>query len=167
MSLEGISWAVVDRRDAEGGEARDVRPAVLRGGLPPDRYQEESCERRVEPWPCSFGHIGDLDLETREELAPILAALGMPTAMDADGADFSGMTTQTKLVINKVIHQANMSVDEKGTEAAAVTVVGMDTTGGPADTCTAHADRPFLFALRDMETGMVLFLGRVVDPSAG
>lgn len=107
------------------------------------------------------------DLETREELAPILAALGMPTAMDADGAEFSGMTTQTKLVINKVIHQANISVDEKGTEAAAVTVVGMDTTAGPADTCTAHADRPFLFALRDMETGTVLFLGRVVDPSAG
>ena len=107
------------------------------------------------------------DLETREELAAILAALGMPTAMDPDSADFSGMTTQTKLVINKVIHQANISVDEKGTEAAAVTVVGMDTTAGPADTCTAHADRPFLFALRDIETGTVLFLGRVVDPSAG
>ena len=57
------------------------------------------------------------------------------------------------------------SFDEKGTEAAAVTVVGVDTTGGPADTCTAHADRPFLFALRDVETGTILFMGRVVDPT--
>jgi len=106
------------------------------------------------------------DLETREELGDILAALGMPTAFDPTTADFSGMTTQTRLVISKVIHQANISVDEKGTEAAAVTVVGMDTTGGPAETCTAHADRPFLFALRDVDTGAILFMGRVVDPSA-
>ncbi|MGK2849618.1 MAG: serpin family protein [Candidatus Limnocylindrales bacterium] len=107
------------------------------------------------------------ELETRELLGDILADLGMPTAFDPASADFSGMTTQTRLVISKVIHQANISVDEKGTEAAAVTVVGMDTTGGPSETCTAHADRPFLFALRDVETGAILFMGRVVDPSAG
>ncbi|MEO5884801.1 MAG: serpin family protein, partial [Candidatus Limnocylindrales bacterium] len=106
------------------------------------------------------------DLETREELGDILAALGMSSAFDPTTADFSGMTTQTRLFISKVIHQANISVDEKGTEAAAVTVVGMDTTGGPSETCTAHADRPFLFALRDVETKAILFLGRVVDPSA-
>lgn len=105
------------------------------------------------------------DLETREQLGDILAALGMPTAFDPDTADFSAMTTQTHLFISKVIHQANISVDEKGTEAAAVTVVGMDTTGGSSETCTAHADRPFLFALRDIETGAILFMGRVVDPS--
>lgn len=106
------------------------------------------------------------DLETRELLGDILAALGMPTAFDPATADFSGMTTQTRLVISKVIHQANISVDEKGTEAAAVTVVGMDTTGGPSDTCAAHADRSFLFLLRDVETGAILFMGRVVDPTA-
>jgi serpin B len=106
------------------------------------------------------------DLETREHLADILAALGMPTAFDPTTADFSGITTQARLAISKVIHQANISVDEKGTEAAAVTVVGMEETGGPSDTCVAHADRPFLFALRDVETGAILFMGRVVDPSA-
>jgi serpin B len=106
------------------------------------------------------------DIETRQELSDILGALGMPTALDAERADFSGMTTAERLFIGKVIHQANISVDEKGTEAAAVTVVGMDTTGGgPSETCTAHADRPFLFAVRDVETGTVLFMGRVVDPS--
>jgi serpin B len=104
--------------------------------------------------------------ETREELPDILAALGMPDAFNPATADFSGMTTADKLFISKVIHQANISVDEKGTEAAAVTVVGMDTGGGPSEICTVHADRPFLFALRDRETGAILFLGRVVDPSA-
>jgi serpin B len=108
------------------------------------------------------------DIETRQKLVDILAALGMPSALDAERADFSGMTTAERLFIGKVIHQANISVDEKGTEAAAVTVVGMDTTGGgPSETCTAHADRPFLFAVRDVETGTILFMGRVVDPSDG
>jgi serpin B len=103
--------------------------------------------------------------ETREELAAVLAELGMPDAFDPDVADFSGMTGARELFIGKVIHQANISVDEKGTEAAAVTVVGMDVTGGPSDICTVHADRPFVFAIRDVETGAILFMGRVVDPS--
>lgn len=107
------------------------------------------------------------DLETREELGDILAALGMPTAFDPARADFSGMTKQARLFISKAIHQANISVDEKGTEAAAVTVLVMESSAGPSETCTAHADRPFLFALRDVETGAILFMGRVVDPSAG
>jgi serpin B len=104
--------------------------------------------------------------ETREELGPILAELGMSRALDPELADFSAMTTEERLFISKVIHQANISVDEKGTEAAAVTVVGMDTGGGPPDTCTVAANRPFLFAIRDTETGAILFLGRITDPTA-
>ena len=60
-----------------------------------------------------------------------------------------------------------LDVDEKGTEAAAATAVGMDSGGGPS-ALKQHAvrlDRPFLFALRDTDTGAVLFMGRVVDPS--
>ncbi|MBA2315475.1 MAG: serpin family protein, partial [Chloroflexi bacterium] len=106
------------------------------------------------------------DFETREDLLSILDALGMPAAFDPATADFSGMTAKDRLHIGMVIHQANISVDEKGTEAAAVTVVGMDTGGGPPDTCTVRADRPFLFAIRDRETGAILFMGRVVDPAA-
>jgi serpin B len=104
-------------------------------------------------------------IETRTELAGVLAELGMPDAIDSAAADFSGMTTEVPLFINKVVHQANIDVDEKGTEAAAATVVGMDTGGGPPDECTVNANRPFLFVLRDRETSAVLFLGRVVDPS--
>ena len=79
------------------------------------------------------------------------------------------------LYIGDVIHQANIDVDEKGTEAAAATAVIMEDTGGgcigsravPRKTITLRLDHPFLFVLRDVETGAVLFMGRVVDPSVG
>lgn len=99
-----------------------------------------------------------------------LAKLGMPRAFDSQRADFSGIHQPDPLFIGAVIHQANIDVDEEGTEAAAATAVGMDTTGGcggaqPRKQVTMRLDRPFLFILRDLETGAVLFMGRVVDPS--
>lgn len=106
-------------------------------------------------------------VETREELSGRLTGMGMPSAFDPTRADFSGVTGDEPLHIGKVIHQANISVDEKGTEAAAVTVVGMDTGGGPTDECVVSASRPFIYAVRDTETGAILFMGRVVDPTAG
>jgi serpin B len=103
-------------------------------------------------------------IETKAELADVLAALGMPSAFD-DQADFSGITTAEKLEISNVIHQANIDVDEKGTEAAAATAVVMRMLSAPAEPVTVRVDRPFLFALRDVPTGAILFLGRVADPS--
>jgi serpin B len=103
-------------------------------------------------------------IETKAELADILSALGMPSAFD-DRADFSGITTAEKLEISNVIHQANVDVDEKGTEAAAATAVVMRALSAPAEPVTVRVDRPFLFALRDVPTGAILFLGRVADPS--
>jgi serine protease inhibitor len=103
-------------------------------------------------------------IETKTDLASTLAALGMPSAFD-DRADFSGITTAEQLEISDVIHQANIDVDEKGTEAAAATAVVMRATAMPAEPVTLRVDRPFLFALRDVPTGSILFLGRVGDPS--
>jgi serpin B len=108
-------------------------------------------------------------IDTRAGLVPILAKMGMKAAFDRD-ADFSGITMPSNLSISEVIHQANIDVDEKGTEAAAATVILFDTTGGcggpqPARTITLRLDRPFLFVLRDVETGAILFMGRVLDPT--
>jgi serpin B len=103
-------------------------------------------------------------IETKAELGEVLAALGMPSAFDGR-ADFSGITTAEQLVISNVIHQANIDVDEKGTEAAAATAVVMRATAMPAEPVSLRVDRPFLFALRDVPTGAILFLGRVADPS--
>ena len=107
-------------------------------------------------------------LDTRAALADLLAAAGISRAFDPATADFSGINKQEPLYISAVIHQANIDVDEHGTEAAAATAVGMDTGGGPSalDQYTGRFDRPFLFFVRDVETGTILFMGRVVDPSS-
>jgi serine protease inhibitor len=106
-------------------------------------------------------------IETKSDLSSILSAMGMPLAFDLDKADFSGMTTQEPLFIAKVVHQANISVDENGTEASAATVVAMDAASTAATRqVTLNVDKPFLFAIRDTTTGAILFLGRVTDPSA-
>ena len=93
-------------------------------------------------------------IETRANLDKILIALGMPLAF-ATAADFSGIHTPGPLYIGTVIHQANIDVDEKGTEAAAATAVGMDTGGGPSPVkqIALHLDHPFLFFVRDLDTG--------------
>lgn len=103
-------------------------------------------------------------LETRAELKDVLARMGMPDAFDPGLADFTGMTDQDRLFITAVVHQANIDVDEKGSEAAAATAVVMGRTSAP-EPVTLNVDRPFLFALRDVPTGTILFLGRVVEPA--
>jgi serpin B len=110
-------------------------------------------------------------IDTRAELAAMLEALGMRLAFSPSTADFTGIATPPEgpLYVSAVVHQANIDVDEKGVEAAAATAVVMSTGGctgpGPAKEITLRLDRPFLFVLRDVQTGAILFMGRVADPS--
>jgi serpin B len=98
-------------------------------------------------------------------LADTLAAMGMPAAFSED-ADFSGMTGKRDLFLADVIHKAFVSVDEEGTEAAAATAAVMVPTMAPRETPTnLRIDHPFIFLIRDIKTGTVLFVGRVVDPA--
>ena len=103
-------------------------------------------------------------LDTRASLNTSLAAMGMRDAFDPGAADFSGMTAEDRLFISFVIHQANIDVDEKGTEAAAATAVMMTAAAAPAEPVQLTIDRPFIYALRDLDTGAILFLGRVAAP---
>lgn len=98
-------------------------------------------------------------------LQEALTALGMVDAF-TDNADFSGMTGSRELFISAVLHKAFVSVDEAGTEAAAATAVVAKLTAAPSDPLEVTLDRPFLFLIRDLETGAVLFWGRVVDPGS-
>jgi serpin B len=106
-----------------------------------------------------------LHLEAHALLNEMLERLGMIDAF-SESADFSGMTSAERLGVGEVIHAADFMVDERGTEAAAVTVVGVRTLGAKAvrHVVAFDADRPFLFFLRDNRTGAVLFAGRVVKP---
>ncbi|MCK5434684.1 MAG: serpin family protein, partial [Dehalococcoidales bacterium] len=105
------------------------------------------------------------EFESGFGLKETLAAMGMPVAFSRD-ADFSGMTGNRDLFIADVIHKAFVSVDEAGTEAAAATAVVMELTAVPEVPVEVTADRPFIFLIRDIETGTILFVGRIVDPSA-
>jgi serpin B len=99
---------------------------------------------------------------SRLDLGPPLEAAGMPLAF-TPGADFSGMSAEP-LFIDEVVQEAFIEVNETGTEAAAATAVGVTATSLelPVEKPKIfHADRPFLYLIRDRKTGVVLFLGRV------
>jgi len=94
-----------------------------------------------------------------------LAAMGMTDAFDAGRADLSGMDGKRDLFISAVLHKALLRVDEEGTEAAAATaVVIAQTAAPPGEPLVVTIDRPFIFLIRDVRTGTVLFIGRVMDP---
>jgi serpin B len=103
---------------------------------------------------------------SRVNLASTLAAMGMPTAF-GDSADLSGITTEQKLSLYTVIHQANIDVVEEGTTASAVTMVGGKggIGGNPPPAVTFNINQPFLYLIREWSTGTVLFMGRIDDPS--
>jgi serpin B len=103
------------------------------------------------------------ELESSFGLGSTLASMGMPQAF-TDQADFSGMTGERDLFISKVIHKAFVEVNEEGTEAAAATGVVMELASAPAE--PIRVDHPFVFLILDRRTDSVLFLGRVVDPTA-
>ena len=102
--------------------------------------------------------------DTKYSMKDTLSALGMPTAF-LESADFSGMTGKRDLFISFVVHQAYVKVDEKGTEAAAATAVGMGTTSIRPRT-DFRADHPFIFIIQERDTGNILFFGRVVNPNS-
>jgi serpin B len=98
------------------------------------------------------------------ELGKTLIEMGMPAAFGAGGADFSGMDGGRNLAIGEVVHKAFVAVDEEGTEAAAATAVIMLESAAPEPTTEVTVDRPFIFLIRDVQSGTILFMGRVVDP---
>jgi serpin B len=103
--------------------------------------------------------------ESSFRLNQALSDMGMPKAF-SDGADFSGMTGNMDLYIGAVLHKSFVAVDEKGTEAAAVTAVIVVASLPPPATINFTADRPFIFLIQDIETGSILFIGRVMNPAA-
>lgn len=97
-------------------------------------------------------------------LADQLKALGMTDAFDPDLANFTGMSERDDLYISAVVHKAFVTVDEKGTEAAAATAVIVGVTSARLSDLTLTVDRPFIFMIRDIPTGQILFIGRVLNP---
>jgi serpin B len=99
--------------------------------------------------------------ETSLSLAKTLMQMGMTDAFTPGTADFSGMDGTRNLYVSQVVHKAFVAVDEIGTEAAAATGVVVGIVSMPV---VVKLDRPFVFIIRDAESGTILFAGRVLDP---
>ena len=111
-------------------------------------------------------YIPRFKLESSFGLNETLEALGMKRAFSPE-ADFTGISAKKGLCISAVIHKAFVDVNEEGTEAAAATAVLMTKARAarlPEVTPVFRADHPFLFLIRDTQSGEVLFLGRVLNP---
>jgi len=98
-------------------------------------------------------------------LKDMLVAMGMTDVFDSGRADFSGMSGKKDLFISAVVHKAFVDTNEEGTEAAAATAVVARMTAVAEPPPVFRADHPFLFLIRDTETGAILFLGRILDPT--
>jgi len=105
------------------------------------------------------------EFDSEFSLKDTLADMDMAIAFSG-AADFSGMTGASDLYISEVLHKAFVSLDEAGTEAAAATAVVMKETGMPTELVEVTIDRPFIFLIRDIETGAILLVGRVINPAA-
>lgn len=106
-------------------------------------------------------------VETDLTLNDSLGAMGMEAAFDPERADFTGMRpAPPQLAITSVQHKAFVEVNEEGTEAAAVTSVGVGATSAQPrdDSFEMIVDRPFLIAIEDAKTGALLFVGIVREP---
>lgn len=123
-------------------------------------------------WMTSFRNAqGDVKLprfkmDYSRELNNALTALGMGVAFDRSKANFSGIREQKDLFISQVKHKAVLEVNEEGSEAAAATsvAIGMTSVRREPERFSFIADRPFLLAIRDQQTGAILFLGAVFEP---
>ena len=131
-----------------------------------NQKMEQKFETEIKP------HLADFPkfrFETEYFMAQYLKEMGMPLAFIWPGADFTGISPTKELYIDEVIHKTFIEVTESGTEAAATTVV-MGMVGSafnlfPPKPKIFNADHPFIFLIQQKETGNILFLGRVSDPS--
>ena len=114
------------------------------------------------------------EFESEFDLVDTLESMGMRDAFDGSRANFSGMDGRSCmagdprcLFLSDVIHKAFVAVDEEGTEAAAATLqIAIPMSGSALPPVEFTVDRPFIFLIRDRETGTILFVGRVLDPRA-
>jgi len=107
-------------------------------------------------------------IDVSEDLVPVLSTMGVNRAFSAKDSDFSGVSPDAGLFLQRFKHKAEVTVDEKGTVAVALTGQGFGGSRifqGPPEIVTFQADRPFVFLIHDARTDTILFMGRVMNPT--
>lgn len=99
-------------------------------------------------------------IEYSENLKDMLKNIGIKTAFDLETANFENMFDTGTMAFTNVLHKTFISVDEKGTEAAAVTAIGMGGSSMPPEPTEIKLNKPFYFVIRDNTSGEILFMGR-------
>ena len=108
--------------------------------------------------------IPKFNIESSYDLNKTLIKLGMKSAFGAS-ADFTGITELERLYISKVIHKANININEEGTEAAAATAVTMRKTSTLPGQIDFHIDKPFIYILRNTNNNCIYFMGKIINPN--
>lgn len=157
--VSGDGWQAVEL-PYKGGEL-SMWVLLPTKGLTPPRLAADTLSALGDAEP----KIVDLTLPRWEfgqkiDLLPELKKLGLTALSDLPA--FS-----PHAFVGQAIHRANITVDESGTEAAAVTGIAVEESAGPQPDVTVRADRPFTFAIVHKPTGAPMFLGTVADPTAG
>ena len=129
------------------------------------RYEQVVAELAVSPNPGGELVVPRFETCVNTELTDVLQTMGL-TAPFGPGA-LLGIADDPQTQIDKVLHEAWLSVDESGIEAAAATVVLLVAASAPvAEPVPVVLDRPFLFRIVDQASGATLFTGRIMDPTA-
>ncbi|MFC5647851.1 serpin family protein [Paenibacillus solisilvae] len=154
------SWGMIVVLPNKGVSLRDAEAEMLADPAQSWRQDYEGGDAVVE--------LPKFKLEYSKSLVAAMKALGMKQAFDAKQADFSGMTHLSKgFYVSNILHKAFIEVNERGTEAAAVTAVMMAGSAAPVkEPFEFRADRPFFFAIEDRTTGALVFMGSVSNPAA-
>ena len=117
---------------------------------------------KLEPWEKKV-FMPKFEFKYDNGLNDELQALGMLDAFSQTDANFKGITEDQQIYISEVMHKSYIKVDEKGTEAAAVTGITFETTSvGISDIFAV--DHPFVFAIKEKDTNAILFIGKVLNP---
>jgi len=143
---------------AEGSDLADLEAGLSAGNL-------ATWASRMQPTRFRSVEIPRFASSTRLGLRDALNRLGISLAFTPN-ADFSGMTPSRPAWIDDVFHEARVRIDEEGTLAAGSTAVVISKGPVIREADLFRADRPFIYIIRDRRTGIVLFLGRLIDPAA-
>ena len=109
-------------------------------------------------------YLPKFEFKFDDSLVDELKALGMTDAFNDAKANLSSISDAAKLVISEVMHKSYIKVDERGTEAAAVTGITIGVTSVGPDN-SYRVDHPFVFAIREKDTKVILFIGKVMNPN--